>query len=60
MTDRVLVEDRFDRCKLGAAALDRPRDEPGNTAVSIAAELLADEIAWDTALAARAAGRRGR
>ncbi|MER7001178.1 hypothetical protein [Streptomyces sp. NPDC000410] len=49
---RVLVEDRLSRGKLGAAALERLRDEPGEAAASIAAEVLADEITRDTAFAA--------
>ncbi|MGW2018193.1 hypothetical protein [Streptomyces sp. NPDC001927] len=49
---RVLVEDRLSRGKLGEAALERLRHEPGEAAASIAAEVLADEIARDTAFAA--------
>ncbi|MFD3946248.1 hypothetical protein [Streptomyces sp. NPDC058579] len=49
---RVLVEDRLSRGTLGAAALERLRHEPGDAAASIVAEVLADEIARDTAFAA--------
>ncbi|MFH8890426.1 hypothetical protein [Streptomyces sp. NPDC017949] len=49
---RMLVEDRLRRSALGTAALDRLRDEPGESAASIAVPVLADEIARDSAYAA--------
>ncbi|MGW7345329.1 hypothetical protein [Streptomyces sp. NPDC054854] len=49
---RVLVEDRLRRSALGTAALDRLRDEPGESAASIAVPVPADEIARDSAYAA--------
>ncbi|MFF9018038.1 hypothetical protein ACF09C_34415 [Streptomyces sp. NPDC014870] len=48
----MLVEDRLSRGKLGAAALERLWHEPGDAAASIAAEVLADEVARDAAFAA--------